>query len=439
MDDVSADTTYLASDSLPTSGSQAAGDPCCTVYGNQMHCCYRDWQGNIMDAWCDGNGMWNIMWLSGSTLGPKAAGDPCFTVYNNQAHCCYRDVSGHIQNAWYDGNQWSVQPVTGHAMTPAPVAAGDPCLTSYTYRKPGLLYLPTSQMHCCYRDGAGIIWDAVYAGGRSGNTWNLQQLTGAGGLTSAPKAAGDSCLTVYGNQMHCCYRDVHGHIQDVWYDGNHDTWNLQQLTGSGGRTSAPKAAGDPCLTVCGNETHCCYRDVSGDIQDAWYDENQRSWNLLHLTGVGGLTLGPKAAGDPCLTVYRNQTHCCYRDDAGALWDAWYDEHQGRWNLQQLTGAGGLTLGPRAAGDPCLTVCGNQMHCCYRDSAGVIRDAWWNGVWNVQQLTVGSAPDSWWLCLLTPNEILAPERPQGRAAPSQPSEGARKLGAARRFLKSEGDV
>ena len=182
----------------------------------------------------------------------------------------------------------------------------------------------------------------------------MQQLNG-GGLTRAPAAAGDPAVVEYNNQMHTCYRDGNGLIQDAWYDGQ-GHWNVQQLNG-GGLTRAPAAVGDPAVVEYNNQMHTCYRDGNGLIQDAWYD-GQGHWNVQQLNG-GGLTHGPAAAGDPAVVEYNNQMHTCYRDGNGLIQDAWYDG-QGHWNVQQLNG-GGLTHGPAAAGDPAVVEYNNQMH------------------------------------------------------------------------------
>ncbi len=223
--------------------------------------------------------------------------------------------------------------------------------------------------------------------------WDWQTLTGGGGgNTDGPPAAGDPAVVSYNDQMHVCYRDTSGLIQDAWYDG-HGNWNLQQLTG-GGNTDGPTAAGDPALVSYNDQMHVCYRDTSGSllpgvaaglIQDAWYD-GHGNWHLQTLTGGGGgNTDGPPAAGDPAVVSYNDQMHVCYRDTSGLIQDAWYDGH-GNWNLQQLTG-GGNTDGPTAVGNPAPVSYGDQMHVCYRDTsgsllpgvaAGLIQDAWYIG-------------------------------------------------------------
>ena len=41
-------------------------------------------------------------------------------------------------------------------------------------------------------------------------------------------------VSVYNDQMHFTYRDVSGNLQDCWYNGPAGTWNLQQINNANG-------------------------------------------------------------------------------------------------------------------------------------------------------------------------------------------------------------
>ena len=334
---------------------------------------------------CQAPGGWSLQQLTGSggnTGGPPAVGDPAVVQYKDQMHVCYRDGNGLIQDAWYDGQ--------GHWSLQHLTGSGGNTGGPPAVGDPAVVQYK-DQMHACYRDRNGLIQDAWYDG--QGH-WSLQHLTGSGGNTGGPPAAGDPAVVQYKDQMHACYRDRNGLIQDAWYDGQ-GHWSLQHLTGSGGNTGGPPAAGDPAVVQYKDQMHACYRDRNGLIQDAWYD-GQGHWSLQQLTGSGGNTGGPPAAGDPAVVQYKDQMHACYRDRNGLIQDAWYDG-QGHWSLQQLTGggnfAGGNTDGPPAVGDPAVVQYEDQMHVCYRDGNGLIQDAWYDGQghWSLQQLT-GSGGD-----------------------------------------------
>jgi len=369
-----------------TGGPPAVGDPEVVTCLNQLHVCYRDENGLIQDAWNDG--AWKLQQLTGSgglTNGPGASGDPRVAIYNNQMHVCYRDRADLMQDAWRDNtsNQWFLQQLNGAGgLTNAPAAEGNPGTASY-------LIGFSNQMHVCYLTpdgftfGNGVIQDIWYDA--VSGQWNQRQLTWTGGVTNGPVGEGNPAVVSYNSQMHVCYRDGTGLIQDVFYEGAVGQWYLQQLTGSGGRTNGPLAAGDPTVSTYNNQMHVCYRDHAGLIQDSFYDGASGQWFQQQLNGSGGRTNFPLAAGDPEVVIYIGQMHVCYRDANGWIQDAWYN---GRWNAQQLTGSGGLTNGPESAGDPGLAVFNDQMHVCYRDLHGMIQDAFYDGAanrWYLQQI------------------------------------------------------
>ena len=74
-----------------------------------------------------------------------------------------------------------------------------------------------------------------------------------------------------------------------------------------------------------------------------------NWNLQKIN-AGGKTNGPPALVGivPFVSVFLNaQLHVFYVDEAGNIWDAYYDAGAGSWNLQKIN-AGGKTNGPPAA-------------------------------------------------------------------------------------------
>jgi len=167
------------------------------------------------------------------------------------------------------------------------------------------------------------VWDAWYDGGS--NSWNLQQIN-AGGLTNGPAAVGGPFVSVFGQQQHFAYPDTAGIIWDSWYDGGSNSWNLQQIN-AGGLTNGPAAVGGPFVSVFGQQQHFAYLDSAQIIWDAWYDGGDNSWNLQQVNvgsfTNGGVTTGPSAISGPFVWVYSQQQHFTYRDNGGAIWDAWY--------------------------------------------------------------------------------------------------------------------
>jgi len=217
--------------------------------------------------------------------------------------------------------------------------------------------------------------------------WQLQQIN-TGGQTTGPAAVGDATATVFGSQFHVLYRDSVGAIQDAFF-GSSGRWQLQKINLSG-LTPGPAAVGDATAIVFGSQFHVLYRDSAGAIQDAFFGSSGR-WQLQKIN-LSGLTPGPAAVGDPIATVFgrsQRQFHVLYRDRDGAIQDAFFDS-SGRWQLQKIN-MGGRTTGPAAIGDPTANVFGSQFHAIYRDSAGLIQDAYFDGTWSVDQLNLAGGP------------------------------------------------
>jgi YD repeat-containing protein len=377
------------------------------VIGDQQHYAYRDGAGNIWDSWYDdGDHSYNhqLINLGGKTTGPATAGGPCLTIIGQQEHFVYRDGSGKIWDSWYNGSDgsWNLQQINlkdndhPEAKTDAPAAAGDPRLV-----------LVGEQQHFVYRDGPGTIWDAFYYKNINNVwTWTKQQMnlktTTNNGLTDAPAAAGDPSLVLVGEQQHFVYRDGFGKIWDAFYyknpnNNNAWTWTKQQMnlktTTNNGLTDAPAAAGDPCFTVIDNQQHVTYRDVSGTIWDAYYPDVNGGWTKqqINLGGPTGQTDGPKAAGDPFVSVFVDQQHYVYRGDDGKIWDAFYYKKNNvwTWDAQQINrkDQGGLTDVGAATSDPFVIVINNnQQHFVYRVGTDEIWDSWYDGIWKLQQIS-----------------------------------------------------
>jgi hypothetical protein len=372
-----------------TAGPAAVGNPFVSVFGQQQHFAWRDGNGTIWDAWYDAaDGHWNPQELnidlqpkpSGKTNAPLAGGDPFVSVSGAQQHFAYRDQMGGIWDVWFDSGSglWTPQQInTGMSgLTNGPAAAGDPFVSVFG-----------DQQHFVYRDADGAIWDAWFNG--DNGTWNIQRINaGADGKTFAPPAVADPFVSVFGQQQHFAYRADGGAIWDAWFNGANDTWNQQQIT-AGGVTAGPPAAGNPFVSVLGQQQHFVYADAFGVLWDAWFDGGDGTWKLQQVN-AGGQTTTPliTAAGVAFVDAFQQQQHFAYRDDAGAIWDVWYDSGTTTWSQQRLT-AGGRTNGPAAVGDPFISFFEQQQHFAYADAVGNVWDAWYdetNKSWNLQQIT-----------------------------------------------------
>ena len=369
-----------------TDAPAAAGDPCASVFGSQQHVAYLDAAGAIHDCWYDGaRGRWNHQQINGTdgvTSGPPATRAPfVWTVGSQQQHFTYRTADGVIYDSWYSAGRWNLQQINAAGgLTSGPAASADPFASVFG-----------NQRHIAYLDAAGVVYDSWCEGDR----WNLRQINGPGGLTrGSPAMGGPFVWTVGAQQQHFTYYDATGTIHDSWFaDGS---WNLQHINGAGGLTDGPATAGLPFVSVYGEQQHFFYLGwtmfappviepvlTTGIIHDAWFDGTKQLWNLQQINGSGGVTSGPDAVGGPSASVLtaegaRAGQHVAFRDSAGTIYDAWFASPATGWQLQQVTGAGGSTDGPAAAGAPAVwTVGAEQQHFTYRTAAGTIYDAWFN--------------------------------------------------------------
>jgi len=233
----------------------------------------------------------------------------------------------------------------------------------------------------------------------SGTNWSVQQVTT---LSTGKPPYSNVAVTFHSgtgfNQLHYCYTYATtdpwnvGDVYDSLHD-NHSGWQTIQVTGPTGKApKAPKALGNPSIVVYSGQTHYCYRDAGGIIWDVVQDGN--SWTPQQVTGPGGqASTAPLAADDPFVIVWSgagyNQMHYCYRDKDGAIWDVQWSGSS--WVPTQVTGAGGKIPGaPAADAGPFVCIYSgsgfNQMHYCYRDKTGRVQDAVWNGgAWVLQTI------------------------------------------------------
>ena len=341
-----------------------------SVYRNQQHVFYRIPGGTIQDSWYDGaTGRWNVQTINNG--GHPAIGDPVASVYRNQQHVFYRVQGGVIQDSWYDGatGNWNLQQINKGGVTNGPAATGDPSPSVYN-----------NQQHVFYTSDAGVISDSWYDGATG--FWHSQQIN-KGGVTAGDATVGNPSASVYRNQQHVFYLTQHGVIQDSWWDGATNHWNLQTINLSG-VTNGPAAAGDPSPSVYNNQQHVFYTADSGIISDSWYDGATGHWRSQQIN-LSGLTAGRAAMGNPVPSVYRNQQHVLYLVADGKIDDSWWDGPTNRWNLQQIN-KNGVTSGAAATSSPCASVYNIQQHVFYLIQNGIIQDSWWDGAtnhWNLQ--------------------------------------------------------
>ncbi len=292
-----------------------------SVYNNQQHFTYLDANGNLQDCWYGGG--WNLQQINNANgSGATVAGEPVAAAqataaaaggffvcqYNNQDHFAYLDVNGNIQDCWYDGS-WNLQQINRGAGCHGRGRAGDDERAGRGGRpvrervqRPAALLLPRRPRQ---RPGLLVRRPQQPVEPAADQQRQLFRRNRRGRADARPRrqtaaAAGGLFVCQYNGQDHFAYLDVNGNIQDCWYDGPTNRWNLQQINGA-----TPTVAGEPVVTH-----------------------------------------GPAVAGDLFVSVYDNQQHFTYRDGRGNIQDCWYD---GGWNLQQINALHRPDRGRRAGG------------------------------------------------------------------------------------------
>jgi hypothetical protein len=267
-----------------------------------------------------------------ATNGPTAAGGLFVSVYSDQQHFAYIDFNGNIQDAWYDGAQWHLQQINNNGVTKGPPALAGGLRTGLTSGLFVSVY--NNAQHFTYYDATspGTIWDAsfgpVYFNGQDTGlfSWSLQQINN-NGRTNGPPAGGNMFVSVYNNQHHFTYVDDTGNIQDAWWDGAKQQWKLQQIYSAG----AEVTTGGPFVSVYNGQHHFTF-DVIGTIVDKFYDGAQWNWQQIKINGV---TDGPAVNGLPFInvqyvpntlfvSVYDGQQHFTYIDRWSNVLDAFQD-------------------------------------------------------------------------------------------------------------------
>jgi hypothetical protein len=364
-------------------------------------------------------------------------------TFGNQQHFTYVESNGNLQDCWWDGdaNQWNLQQINNAKGAGPSVANEFVAVPAATAPSDGIAFVCTfgNQQHFTYLDDNSNLQDCWWDG--DANQWNLQQINNANGAgpsvanefvavpaATAPAMFPSLFVCTFGNQQHFTYVDGNGNLQDCWYDGDANQWNLQQINNAYGAgpsvanefvavpaATAPFWDWSPFVCTYGNQQHFTYEE-NGNLHDCWWDGDANQWNLQQINNANGA--GPSVANEfvavPAATApavpnmpnqsggrfvctFGNQQHFTYLDGNGNLQDCWWDGDANQWNLQQINNANGA--GPSVANEfvavPAATapaalfslsgqrantlfVCtfGNQQHFTYLDGNGNLQDCWW---------------------------------------------------------------
>ncbi len=325
--------------------------------------------------------------------GPPAVTGPFVNTYteHDQQHFVYLAANGDIWDAFYcpqcSSPNWRLQLINDGGATPdAPPAASLPFVNVFSgHDQQHFAYLATNES-----GRNGEIWDAFYCPGCSGNPWRLQKINGPGGVTNGPPAVAGPFIDTYTehDQQHFVYLAANGVIWDAFYcpgcSGN--PWRLQQINdggvtgmGANGKPNAPPAASLPFVNVYSghDQQHFAYLATNadgrnGEIWDAYYCPgcSGGQWKTQQINGPNSLTGGNPASAGPFVDTYteHDQQHFAYLASNGDIWDAFYCPgcSGNTWRIQKINDGGAAPSAPASATVPFVDVFSghDQQHFAY---------------------------------------------------------------------------
>jgi dTDP-4-dehydrorhamnose 3,5-epimerase-like enzyme len=356
---------------------------------------FFEWGGDIQDCWYDGRtNSWHLQQINNTSGGdgpvvpdeylacPLAPGAIPYSlfvcVFQDQQHFAYQDITGNIQDCWYDGrtNSWHLQQIN-NANGNGPTMPGEyvacPQATAQAFGGPFVAAFG-DQQHFVYVDEGGNVQDCWYDGRT--NSWHAQQINNANGNGATvpgipvvcPQATAvaftfqgevwrEVALCTFGDQLHVAYLaanpgnyEIQGDILDCWYDGTTGSWHAQQINNVDGKgaispgvpvvcpqATAPAITGASVSTF-GDQQHFAYQDITGNIQDCWYDGRTNSWHLQQINNANGngatvpgeYVACPQATaasyfriGGPIVCTFADQQHFVYIDVYGNIQDCYW--------------------------------------------------------------------------------------------------------------------
>ena len=153
-----------------------------------------------------------------------------------------------------------------------------------------------------------------------------------------------------------------------------------------GTSSRRGSFGDAFVSVFHDQQHFVYRDNAGSIRDSFYVRSDK-WHCQEIN-----TDGHPASGNLFVSVFdsADQQHFVYTDASGNIWDSYYARGQDNpWRYQQIG-----TSGHTPVGGIFVSSFFDQQHFVFRDGAGSIWDSFYSqhdSDWHFQQINTGGHP------------------------------------------------
>ncbi len=359
----------------------AGSRPFASVFNNglQLHFFYRDASGRLSDIYYDKLSGWHYQNLSSMAPGAlKLKGNPSAFVYppfmngndknKIQQHVMYRDENNNFSDIYYDLNSglWAWRDIY------SPIDWGildsdlSVLIANVANRKLLTFYCRTD-----YNEIVSIAYDPISEEltCQAETSWNISASLAQGNVMGVSYLDG---------VVHTLYRDVNGHVSDIFFDLEASPAKYVNLNEAAPGTLP--ALGNPfgLCALHGLEMHCFYRDSQNKISDILYRYSS-GWHNGNLHEL--LKDAPPAQGDPFAISYNYgfEIHCFYRDTNNQIAHIFYIITVG-WGYQNLSEYAPDAM--PAQGDPFVVEFENngfpELHVVYNDVNNHISDVYWNG-------------------------------------------------------------
>ena len=205
-------------------------------------------------------------------------------------------------------------------------------------------------------------------------------------------------------------------LYEAWYGVGTGLWQEQDLTsvlsipGTGLLASAPTVD----LSPNGGQQLVFWQGANHDLWEAWYTESNGVWQVQDLTSARSLAGSGTVAAAPTVvfTPGGAQQLVFWQGSNHDLWEAWYTMSSGVWQSQDLSagllGGGGAGTVASAPG-VVVTSGGAQQLAFWEGTNGHLWEAWYTmatGQWQVQDLSAAQFPSAASVSSL-PEVILTP--------------------------------
>ncbi len=324
------------------------------------------------------NGIWHFADLSAltGTSGASLTGGlkATFNTVGSVAEVHYISTDGHVHTLWYNG-AWNHTDLT-NAVAGSPLAASNSPITAAMD--------PLANTEDVEYIGADLHVHQFWYNG----TWHASDLTTASGASANadPSSGINTLMNTIGNSMEVHYIGTDHHLYSLWYNG---LWHEVDHTTL---ESAPLAAAGSPLTSAmdplGNSEDLEYIGADHHVWQLWYNG---VWHPNDLTAATGAPGNADSSGGihTLMNTIGNSMEVHYTGTDHHLYALWYN---GLWHEVDHTILEGAPTS--IAASPLTSAAdavANTIDLEYVGSDQHVYRFWYNGSWNITDLTATAVP------------------------------------------------